>query len=265
MILKGKELICGYSKRPSADPVLKSIEFNICEGSRVAVLGANGSGKTTLIRAIGGMLGYEGSLVLDGKEVRSLRRREIAKKLAVMAQFSQIYFSYTVEETVMLGRYLYTGNLLGIPDSRDKAVVEKCLERNGLLDIRKRQIDELSGGQKQRVFLARTMAQETPVLLLDEPANHLDLKYRAELMEYLLEWCSGTTVLEDGRSVKNTLIGVFHDINMALAVCNEFILLKDGKIISAGPREEAITRDKLIETFGMDVESYMKKQFRLWD
>ena len=141
MILKSKELICGYGKKADVNPVIKSIDFEIEEGSKVAVLGANGSGKTTLLRAIGGMLSYEGSRVLDGKEVRNHKRNEIARKLAIMTQLSQVYFSYTVEETVMLGRYLFTNNLFGIPNDRDKEVVEKCLKRNGLLDIRKKQID----------------------------------------------------------------------------------------------------------------------------
>lgn len=264
MILESKELTCGYDRKPSVNPVINRITFDIEEGSKVAVLGANGSGKTTLLRAIGGMLAYDGSLVLDGKDVRDYKRKELSKKVAIMTQLSSIYFSYTVEETVMLGRYLYTDNIFGIPDAKDLEVVEKCLKRNGLLDIRNKQIDELSGGQRQRVFLARTMAQETPVLLLDEPTNHLDLKYQAELMEYLMEWCKESTKLSDGRVVKNTLIGVFHDINMALSVCDEFLVMKDGEIIAKGDKEQGLSNDKLKIAYDMDVEAYMKKQLALW-
>ena len=265
MILKSDKLICGYGRTPSDNPVIHDIDFEVEEGSRVAILGANGCGKTTLLRAIAGVLPYEGRLSLDGKEVREQKRNEIAKKLAIMTQLSQIYFSYTVEETVMLGRYLYSNNILGIPSDKDKEVVEKCLYSNGLSDIRKKQIDELSGGQRQRVFLARTMAQETPVLLLDEPTNHLDLKYQAQLMEYLSEWCKQTTTMEDGRKVKNTLIGVFHDINLALGLCDSFFLMKDGRIISKGDRSLAINKEKLKEAYDIDVEDYMKKQLLLWE
>ncbi|MCR5677928.1 MAG: ABC transporter ATP-binding protein [Agathobacter sp.] len=257
MILKSKNLVCGYGKKPSVNPVIKNIEFEIEEGSRVAILGANGCGKTTLLRAIGGILPYEGSLQLDGKEVRDYKRRDIAGRLAVMTQLSQIYFSYTVEETVMFGRYLHTNHIFGNPDARDKEVVERCLRRNGLLDIRNRQIDELSGGQKQRVFLARTMAQETPLLLLDEPTNHLDLRYQAELMEYLKDWCR--------ESKKHTLIGVFHDISMARSICNHFIVMKEGAIVATGSQEEAMSREHLQMAYDMDVERYMQKQLSFWN
>ncbi|WP_051538231.1 ABC transporter ATP-binding protein [Butyrivibrio proteoclasticus] len=264
MILKSKDLVCGYGKKPSVNPVLNRISFDIAEGSKVAILGANGSGKTTLLRAIGGMLSYDGSLSLDEREVSSYKRKELSRMVAIMTQLSSIYFSYTVEETVMLGRYLYTDNIFGIPDAKDREVVEKCLVRNGLTDIRDKQIDELSGGQRQRVFLARTMAQQTPILLLDEPTNHLDLKYQAELMEYLMEWSKESTTLEDGRVVKNTLIGVFHDINMALSVCDEFIVMKDGQIIANGDRASSLGNKELQEAYGLDVENYMKKQLSLW-
>lgn len=265
MILKSKNLVCGYGSKADIDPVIRDIDFHIEEGSRVAILGANGSGKTTLVRAIGGVLPYEGSLTLDGKEIRNYKRKEIAKKLAIMTQLSQTYFSYTVEETVMLGRYLYSDNIFGIPTGKDKEVVERSLRRNGLWDIREKQIDELSGGQRQRVFLARTIAQETPILLLDEPTNHLDLKYQAELMDYLRRWSSETTTLEDGRVMCNTLIGVFHDINMALSICDHFLIMKKGEIIYFGDREGVIAGATLKEAYDMDVEEYMKRQFSLWE
>ena len=264
MILRSEGLICGYGKKPADNPVINGIDFEIQEGGKVAILGANGCGKTTLIRAIGGLLPYDGSILLDGKEVRVQKRNEIGRKLAIMTQLSQIYFSYTVEETVMLGRYLHTNNILGIPDEKDREVVEECLLKTGLIDIRKKQIDQLSGGQRQRVFLARTIAQQTPLLLLDEPTNHLDLKYQAQLMEYLSRWCSECTTLEDGRVIHNTLIGVFHDINLAMGLCDEFLLMKNGNIIAGGDRASVVTATKLEEAYGIDVESYMKKQLGLW-
>ena len=242
MILRVNDLTCGYNKDPMEDPVIKKISFDIRQGSKVAVLGANGCGKTTLLRAMSGMLSYSGSLLLDQKEVKSCKRNEIARKITI----------------------LYTDHLFGKPGDKDKEVVERCLRRNGLLDIRNKQIDELSGGQQQRVFLARTMAQETPILLLDEPTNHLDLKYRAELTDYLSEWCSDSTALPDGRKIKNTLIGVFHDINMALSVCDEFLILKDGRLIYGPESEPSKLKEPLKEAYDMDVETYMKKQLSIW-
>ena len=249
MILKSKDLVCGYSKKPHINPVIKNIEFQIEQGSKVAILGANGCGKTTLLRAIGGILPYEGSLLLDGEEVRSYKRRKIAEKLAVMTQLSQLYFSYTVEETVMLGRYLHTNHIFGNPDDRDKDVVEKCLRRNGLLEIRGKQIDELSGGQRQRVFLARTMAQETPILLLDEPTNHLDLKVVAGMADYLKEWCA---------EPHHTLIGVYHDIPLALHLADELLLIKDGRVAAQGTKEEILNSGMLEKAYDFDVRGYLK-------
>lgn len=265
MILKSNDLICGYDQKPNKNPVLKSISFDIVEGSKVAILGANGSGKTTLLRAIAGILPYEGSLLLDDKEIRDYKRKEIARKLAIMTQVSQVYFSYTVAETVMLGRYLYTGNILGIPEKKDHEIVDMCLEKTGLSDLRDKQINELSGGQRQRVFLARTMAQQTPFLLLDEPTNHLDLKYQAELVSFINNWSTETTRLTDGREVKNTLIGVFHDINMAISVCDTFIILKDGQIIKNASKSEILSDTDALQTaYDINVKEYMQQNMRIW-
>ena len=188
MLIECRNLYCGYGKKPSDNPIIRDISFTINEGESVAILGANGCGKTTLIRAVSGMLTFDGNIKLDGKELRTMKRKDIARKLSVLMQFSNVYFSYSVEETVMLGRYLYSGNILGIPGKEDQEKVSKCLKEYGLYDIKDRQISQLSGGQLQRVFLARTMAQDTDIIILDEPTNHLDLKYQSEFLEYLSDW-----------------------------------------------------------------------------
>lgn len=256
MLLECKNLICGYGKRPGENPVIKDISFGVNEGESIAILGANGCGKTTLIKTLAGMLSYDGSILLGNKEVRNLKRKDIAKKISVMMQFSDIYFSYTVEETVMLGRYLYSNNVFGIANSRDKEIVDKSLREYGLEDIRDRQISQLSGGQLQRVFLARTMAQDTDIIILDEPTNHLDLKYQSEFLSYLSDWKK--------ESKKHTLIGVFHDINIALEASDKLILLKDGNILADGSKEELIKSKYLTDTFDIDVKQYMKKQYSHW-
>lgn len=135
----------------------------------------------------------------------------------------------------------------------------------GLKDMENREIRRLSGGQLQRVYLARTLAQETPLILLDEPTNHLDLRYQAELMEYLLAWSKGSTVLPDGRVCKNTLIGVFHDIGLAAQVSEYMVFLKKGRILAAGPKADTLSSRILEETYEMDVASYMRSQKKIWD
>ncbi len=254
IILECRDLVCGYGRKPSDNPIINGISFSLKAGESLAILGPNGCGKTTLLRAIGGIIPYEGSIRIDGREVRDMKRKELASKLAIMSQLSGVYFSYTVEETVMQGRYLYCDNIFGVPGKRDREVVSECIENTGLLKIKDKQIGQLSGGQLQRVFLARTLVQETPMLLLDEPTNHLDLKYQAELTDFLNSW----------RVAGNTLIGVYHDINMAMLVADNYLLLKDGEILCFGKKEDAITGDNLKTLYGLDVEAYMQKRAGLW-
>ncbi len=263
-LLQCENLVCGYGKNPGDNSILKNISFTIEEGRNLAILGANGSGKTTMLRALSGTLSYRGSIKLLGTEIRDMSRLEIASMQAMLSQLSNVYFSYTVEDTVMLGRYLYTRGIFGRPGKRDKEVVEKCLRQNGLYAIKDKQIAELSGGQRQRVFLARTIAQETPLMLLDEPTNHLDMKYQDELMDYLKEWSYGKTTLRDGREVHNTIVGVFHDINMAINICDEIMFIKDGKVLAKGDIEEVITDENLYGAYDMDVAAYMKKMMSFW-
>ena len=264
MLLEVKNLSCGYGKTPLDNPVVKNISFTLDEGKSLAILGANGSGKTTLLRAIGGVIEYDGSISMLGREIGNLKRKEIAAMQATFSQLSTLYFSYTIEETVMLGRYLYSTRFMGILSEKDKEIVDKCLKQNGLYQIKDKQIGELSGGQLQRVFLARTLAQETPVLMLDEPTNHLDLKYQDELMSFLNEWKTQSTTLSDGTVVKNMLIGVFHDINLALGIADEVLFVREGEILAKGSVEEVLTDENLKLAYDMDVSSYMKKQLNYW-
>ncbi|MCR5715997.1 MAG: ABC transporter ATP-binding protein [Lachnospiraceae bacterium] len=263
-ILVCEHLTCGYGKDPADHPVLSDLTFSLEEGKSLAILGANGCGKTTLLRAIGKALPYEGSIRMLGREIRDTGRKQIASMQAMLSQISSVYFSYTVEETVMLGRYLYLEGLFGKPSRKDRKIVEAALVQNGLYELKDRQISELSGGQLQRVFLARTMAQQTPVLILDEPTNHLDLKYQEELISFLQEWKKGVTILPDGREIRHTLIGVFHDVNLAMDIADELLLMKQGRILSKGEKAQAATNGMLQEAFGMDVASYMKKHLSFW-
>ena len=263
-ILECMELSCGYGRRPSDNSIIKKIGFDIKEGESIAILGPNGCGKTTLLRALGGIIPYDGSVCVDGREIRDMKRKELASYVSSMTQLSGVYFSYTVKETVMQGRYLYCKNIFGTYDKRDIEVVDECLASTGLEKLADKQIGELSGGQLQRVFLARTLAQETPILLLDEPTNHLDLKYQAELLDFLNVWKEKETMMSDGRRVRNTLIGVYHDINMALMVAEKFLLIKDGEILCFGNKEEAVTGENLKALYEIDVEAYMSERAKLW-
>lgn len=236
--------------------VIKDVSFNLNYGQNLCIIGPNGCGKTTLIKAIAGLLPIKGQILIDNKDTAKMKRREIASKIAVMSQLSSVFFSYTVYETVLLGRYLHMKGVFKGPSSYDKAYVDKCLKAVGLLKYKDRQINTLSGGQLQRVYLARTLAQDPSIILLDEPTNHLDLRYQAELIDYLKEWSN-----EEGHSI----IGVLHDINLALRLADNFLVLDKGSIKSYGSASKAVTNDLLKRVYGMDVVGFMIDSLRKWE
>ena len=235
--------------------VLHDISIRLPAGRNVCILGENGCGKTTLLRTMTGLLPYSGQILLDGHDLRKMRRKEIASDVSMMSQFSDMFFSYTVYETVMLGRYLHSGKRFGGNSDGDRDAVMKCLETTNLLDIKDRRITELSGGQLQRVYLARTFAQDAPVILVDEPTNHLDLKHQQELVSYLQKWSK-----EDG----HTVIGVFHDINLAMQIADNLIFMKDGRIVSYGKADEVLTSESLRKVYDFDVAGYMRESLANW-
>ena len=230
--------------------ILRGLDISIEEGSRVAILGENGSGKSTLLKAMTGMLPFSGELRLMGRTVGEMTRREIASAAALLCQLSQIYFSYTVAETVLMGRYIHLNGGFTACSSHDREIAEECMRRTGVTALAKRQLSSLSGGELQRVFLARTFAQDAPVLLLDEPTNHLDLKVVAGMSEYLLEW---------SKQKHHTLIGVYHDIPLALKLSDHLILLKDGRITAQGPKREVLESGALEKAYDFNVREYLKE------
>ena len=235
--------------------VVKNISFEI--NNNLSVIGPNGCGKTTLLKAVANILKYRGGIEIDGKPVNKMKNRELSSKVAMMSQTSGIYFSYSVFDTVMMGRYVHMRNgLLTMPSKEDKNAVLNCLSALNLLDEKDREITALSGGQLQRVFLARTIVQEPKIILLDEPTNHLDLKYQIELIEYLRGWSS-----QDGRMV----VGVLHDINLAIKLSDTLMIMKEGEIAAFGKTGEIIGRELLREVYGIDVAGYMQNTFKLWE
>lgn len=254
MDMQVKNICAGYGRGSDYVPVLDNIDLTIPEGSRTAILGANGSGKTTLLRTMAGMLPYTGSITLGGTELKQMKRRAVASCLSMMMQVSETYFSYTVRETVLLGRYvrIRPGHAAS---SEDHKRVEECLRITGLMEQAEQPLGALSGGQLQRVFLARTLAQDTPIILLDEPTNHLDIKVQADLMDYLDGW---------SREPGHTLVGVYHDINLALAMADTLVVLKEGRIIAKGSHEEIQAQGALDLAYDLDIRAYMKKQYERW-
>jgi len=250
-LLTLRDVWAGYDGRD----VLRGINLCVESGECLCILGPNGCGKTTLLRVIAGLLPSRGTVLLGGESLAGMKRREVARRVALLSQLSQVYFSYTVYDTVMMGRYLHLGGALRMPSAQDRGVVERCLVTVGLWEERERMIDALSGGQLQRVFLARTLAQEPSVILLDEPTNHLDLKHQTALMDSLREWSR-----EPGRAV----VGVLHDLNLALSFADRLLLLREGEAAAYGSPDEALGTELLERVFGMDVAAYMRDALSRW-
>ncbi len=237
--------------------VISNININVSEGENLCILGPNGCGKTTLIKTIAGIIQHKGTIKIDEKNITSMKRTEVAKKIAVMSQLSNIYFSYTVYETVLLGRYLHMKNrAFKEPSLIDRNYADKCLKAVDLLNLKDKQIHTLSGGQLQRVYLARTLAQEPNIILLDEPTNHLDLKNQAELIDFLKGWSK-----EEGHSV----IGVLHDLNLAMKLADNVLLLDKGKIAAYGKTEDIFSSKIIDNVYEMDVTEYMIDLLKYWE
>ncbi len=244
---------CGYNETV----VIKGVSFHVKEGEKICIIGPNGCGKTTLLKAIAGLLKSNGEISLEGNSLKKMKRSEIASKVAILRQNEAIYFSYTVYETVLLGRYLHIkGGIFGGPTKHDKDFVMDCLDKVGLTDVKDRQINTLSGGQLQRVFLAKALAQEPSLILLDEPTNHLDLKFQLELVEYLKQWSK-----KDG----HTVIGVLHDINLVMYFADKIMLLSDGQIVQYGEKNDFIDGKLLEKVYHMDITGYMQKSLKIWN
>lgn len=236
--------------------IVHNISFRLNKGENMCILGANGCGKTTFLRAIGNLIPFTGSVKLDGVEIRSMKRRVIAEKIALLSQISGTYFAYSVYDTVMLGRYQQIRRTFSDRPSRaDKEAVERCLETVGLSDLASRRINELSGGQLQRVFLAKTLAQDPQIILLDEPTNHLDVKHQVELIEHLKKWS------ENG---DHAVIGVFHDINLAMQLSDKIMFMRDGSLEAFGAMENIVSRKLLQRIYGMDIAGYMDQEYDSW-
>lgn len=251
-LLSVEHLYCGYGKTP----VIRDLSFQVKAGERLCILGPNGCGKTTLLRALAGVLSWQGRVEAGGEDMRTLPPKKRAKKIALMSQFSQTAFDYTVYEAVMLGRYAHqTGSLFSAETEADHAAVEEALRLADAWDLREQMVTKLSGGQFQRVFLARVFAQSPQIILLDEPANHLDLPSQAELVESLRNWTANG---------ERCVLGVFHDISLALAFADTALLLDQGSKFACGPVEE-MDLSLIDGLYGMDVRRYMKFLLERWD
>ena len=235
----------------AAKPAMGDVSFTIDEAQIVAVIGPNGSGKTTLLKIINGTLfPDDGQMLIDGKETGRWQRKEIAQKVAIVPQETAMIFPFYAEEIVLMGRFPHLGRY-GFEDKKDYKIVHEAMEKTDTLAFADRRFSELSAGERQRVLIARALAQEPKVLLLDESAVFLDLKHQSQFLALLRQL---------NTMQKLTVIFVTHDINLAAQNADRIILLDFGEIYAIGKPAEVITAANIKEVYdvdaGIDSNSY---------
>ena len=250
-MLEVKNLYCGYN----GVEIIKDISFRVDRGENICIVGPNGCGKSTLLKAISNLIPFKGSVLLDGNDTKSLKRKDLAIKIALMTQSSNILFPYSIYDTVALGRYAHLNGVFSRLNKKDEEIINNSLAKVGLLDIKDKLINELSGGQLQRVFLARAFAQDPDVILLDEPTNHLDLRYQIEMLDYLKVWAK-----ENNKIV----VAVLHDLNLVQNFGDKVLMLKDGVIKNNGNTREVLNSSDLEEVYGIDIKAFMIKTLEKW-
>lgn len=220
-------------------PVLSRVSFCSRPQKILGIIGPNGAGKSTLLSAIYRELRYEGEIFIDGVNSNSLSRKELAKKIAVMAQDHGDSLPLSVTDTVMLGRWPHR-NLNNYGNQKDFDLVYQALASVNMLNYKDRLLNELSGGEQQRVLLARTIVQDTDYLLLDEPLNHLDIHHQFTLIDLV-------------KALKKPILIVLHDLNLAAQICDDILLLANGKAIAFGSPQEVLCPEILSKIYQVNV------------
>jgi iron complex transport system ATP-binding protein len=240
--------IMGVECRYASVKILENVTFQAEAGELIGVLGPNGAGKTTLLKTISGVLKPNGGVVyVDGRELNRMGVKEVARNIAVVPQDPQTTFNFTAMEIVLMGRNPHMSRLQ-LESPKDVQLALSSMRLAGVEHLADRMMDEISGGERRLIMIARALAQEPRILLLDEPTLHLDIANQIKVMELLRELCGKRGLL---------VIAVLHDFNLAARYCDKLLLLSGGRIQATGTPEEALTRENLSHVFGVQV--YVKR------
>lgn len=240
--LKAQNLTLAYTDKT----IIHDLDLVIPNGQITVLIGANGSGKSTLLRSMARLLKpRNGTVVLDGKDIHTLPTKQVARQLGMLPQGPSSPEGLTVRELVMQGRFPYQG-MLRQWSADDERATEEALAITNMVDLKDRPLDTLSGGQRQRAWIAMTLAQETDILLLDEPTTFLDLAHQVDVLDLLY------TLNTAGR----TIVLVLHDLNQACRYADYLVALKDGQIYAHGDPAQIVTADLVADVFGLQCEIF---------
>ena len=235
--------------------IVDDLSFALEAGQWLMLVGPNGAGKSTLVRAIAQGVPYTGVITLNGRDISTYKPAQLAQRIGVLTQQHSVGYAYSVEEVVSLGRYAHAAGFLSGGDAEGKARVEEALEMTGLAHLRHASVLTLSGGELQRTFLAQVFAQNPQILMLDEPANHLDLVYQKHIFSLIGEWLK-----TPGRAV----MSVVHDLSLARKYGTHAVLMDHGHSVAQGTILETLTSKNLQAVYGMDVCGWMREMYAQW-
>ena len=254
MQLRAEHLHFSYdgtsSRRGKAtqDPAVHDVSIDVAPGAITGLLGPNGCGKTSLLKLLAGIAHPQhGRVTLDGKPLRELPRRDVARQIAVVPQETHPAFDYTALEMVLMGRHPHLG-AFQLEGPEDMAVAYEALAATGTAHLAARAYMTLSGGEKQRVVIASALAQQPHILLLDEPTASLDLGYQLEIQALL-------TTLNRDRGV--TMVLATHDLNLAASICQRLVLMRTGSVIAQGPTPDVLDPSNIRALYGVHAEVSM--------
>jgi len=241
MDLRVSSLSFGYFKKN----VLKDVSFTARSGEVMGIVGPNGSGKTTLLKCIRKFLNpRKGKVMLNGENIMSWDRTRIAKFFGVVPQNTSITFPFTVLEIVMMGRIPHLRRMQSEGDE-DLSVVKRAMRMTAIEHLYYRYVNNLSGGEMQRVVIARALAQEPKILLLDEPTSNLDINHQFETMKLIRKLAKDEDMI---------IIIISHDLNLSMRYCDNLILLDDGRVYSSGRPEDVLTQKNIRKVYGVDAQ-----------
>ena len=245
MEIKNLYFSYGPNDKNGAHDILKDVSFSIKEGKITTILGANGCGKSTLFQLMTkNLVPRKGKVYLKGKNIRVIRLKDFAKEVSIVHQYNTASNDTTVETLVSYGRtpYVRLGKKL---DKEDQKYMDWAMEVTGITELRQREISTLSGGQKQRVWIAMALAQNTDILLLDEPTTYLDIRYQIEILKLIQKL---------NREYGITIVMILHDMNQAIHYSDEIIGLRQGKVHIMGEPAKVVTRKALQELYGVELD-----------
>ena len=235
--------------------IVQDVSFSADSGQWLMLAGPNGAGKTSVVNAISQSIPYTGSVSVDGVSLRGMKSRVLARKIGVLAQNRPLSYAFTAEEIVRLGCYSHRSSFFSSPEADSEALFKSAVRSTGIEDFLARPVTTLSGGEVQRVFLAQLFAQDPQILILDEPANHLDLPFQKQIFELTDAW---------RKQGKRTVISVVHDLSMAKLYGTHALLLSKGRAAAFGKAEDVLTEENLSTVYGINITQWMKKIYELW-